>query len=408
MLGVGTLQSRRGHVDLGDTQRLEEPRHDRVVDRVAADPLADRCSRLLLEMIAEILRAAFVLHAHLVSALAAVDDAVQQRLAFARYAAGLVASVLGVVVAQHRLNPFERVPRNVLRVLVLHAVPPLLRRQLCLLHFAGVFGLFPARSPVGRGPRVSRIVEERTDARGRHTLPLDVAVTIATRQQQVVLDEPTDRLCNRLLFEKRGEDQVDAIPHFGAGMLRDHAVGSYQSGRQRESEFTSLRLAQDTGRQPSTNRMQFQLRDLSFQSQQQSSVDRRRIVNAVAVGDQAIVMTAEVEQLIPVRTVSCQPRGVEGEQDADVTECDLRDEMLKAFALVDRRAAASKIGVDDVRVLFMPTERGGSLTQRVLHALALLVGDDLVGARLPDIDHRLAVEVSRLDQFGSVHRSSPS
>ena len=92
------------------------------------------------------------------------------------------------------------------------------------------------------------------------------------------------------------------------------------------------------------------------------------------------MMAAEVEQLIPVRTISCQPRGVESEQDADVRQCDLRDKILKAFTLVDGRAATSKIGVDDVGVLFMPTERGGPLTQRVLHALAFFVGDDLAGA----------------------------
>jgi hypothetical protein len=120
------------------------------------------------------------------------------------------------------------------------------------------------------------------------------------------------------------------------------------------------------------------------------------------------MLTAEVEQLVPVRTVSCQSRGVEGKQNADGIECDLRDEMLKALTLVDGCAATSKVGIDHVRVLFIPTERDSPLTQRVLHALTFFVGDDLVGARLSYIDHRLAVEVSRLDQFGSVHRSFPS
>jgi hypothetical protein len=96
---VGSLQGRRCHIDLGNTQRFKEPRNDRVVNRVAADPLTDRCSRLLLQMIAQVLRAALVLHTHFVSALAAVDDAVQQCLAIAWHAAGLVASILGVVVA---------------------------------------------------------------------------------------------------------------------------------------------------------------------------------------------------------------------------------------------------------------------------------------------------------------------
>jgi hypothetical protein len=109
------------------------------------------------------------------------------------------------------------------------------------------------------------------------------------------------------------------------------------------------------------------------------------------------MMTAEVKQLIPMRTVACQPRSIEREQYADGPQCDVRDKMLITFALLDRCTTAPQIGVDHVRFSFMPTERGGSLTQRVLHALAFFVGDDLVGARLSDIDHRLAVEVLRLD-----------
>src|SRR3954467_13667387 len=58
---------------------------------------------LLAQEVADIPCAVLVLHDHLVAADAIVGDAVQQGFAVARHTAGLVAIVLGVVVAQHGL-----------------------------------------------------------------------------------------------------------------------------------------------------------------------------------------------------------------------------------------------------------------------------------------------------------------
>src|SRR5438552_17932413 len=81
----------RRQVERGWRQRLEEPAHHLLVNRCSPQPLTNRFTVLLPQVVTEILRASLVLHAQLVAALAAVDDAVEQRLSVARHAAGFVA-----------------------------------------------------------------------------------------------------------------------------------------------------------------------------------------------------------------------------------------------------------------------------------------------------------------------------
>ncbi len=98
--------------------------------------------------------------------------------------------------------------------------------------------------------------------------------------------------------------------------------------------------------------MQFEFGNLSFETEQQSSVDAGRVINAIAVGDQAIVTTTEIKQLIPVRTVACQAGRVERQQDAGFAESDLRDEILITLTPLNRRTASSEIGINDLRMSF--------------------------------------------------------
>jgi hypothetical protein len=60
-----------------NTQCFKEPSNNLIFNRVAGNPLTNWCAGLLFQVIAQILRATFVLHAHFVATLAAVGDAMQ-------------------------------------------------------------------------------------------------------------------------------------------------------------------------------------------------------------------------------------------------------------------------------------------------------------------------------------------
>ena len=66
-------------------------------------------------------------------------------------------------------------------------------------------------------------------------------------------------------------------------------------------------------------------------------------------------------------------------------------------------AVRPEVGVDDLDGVGRPAALTGPLPEGVLEALALLVGEDLVGARLADVDEGLAAEVERGDEFGNAH-----
>jgi hypothetical protein len=68
---------------------------------------------MLMQVIANVLTAALVAHDHLVAALAAPGNPVQQCCAVARDAATLGEQVFGAVVAQHGLDLLERLPTYV-------------------------------------------------------------------------------------------------------------------------------------------------------------------------------------------------------------------------------------------------------------------------------------------------------
>ena len=70
------------------------------------------------------------------------------------------------------------------------------------------------------------------------------------------------------------------------------------------------------------------------------------------------------------------------------------------------RAAHAKIRVDHIYIGLMPAEFASALAMCVLESQAFLVAHDLMGCRLPDVNHGLARQVRRFDQLG-LHETSP-
>src|SRR6516165_3279248 len=83
-------------------------------------------------MVANIVSLWFVLHDHLVPAFAAVDDAMQQRLARTGHPTGLVAVVFAAIIPQHGLNGLEGRPVDVGRILAVDPDLPFSHGELLL------------------------------------------------------------------------------------------------------------------------------------------------------------------------------------------------------------------------------------------------------------------------------------
>ena len=190
---------------------------------------------LLPQVVTEIPCASLVLHAQLVAALATVDDAVEQRLPVARHATGFVAVVLGVVIAQHLLNPLICRPRDIRRIPVANDDPPLAWRQQTLSHFSRVFGPNRPRAAIHERAGVGWIFHHRTEVGNSRTLPLDSAIAVTARDAQVLATEVLNDPGQRLLLQQGVEDEPNPVPDLLIRMFLDATiVASHQSRRQGE------------------------------------------------------------------------------------------------------------------------------------------------------------------------------
>ena len=136
----------------------------------------------------------------------------------------------------------------------------------------------------------------------------------------------------------------------------------------------------------------------ALEPEQKAVVEVRRVVDAILIEDERVGERADLEQAVPVGGVARKARDLETHHDARPAHAHLRHESLEAFA-IGGRPRLPLVAVDDDDPFEWPSERDGALAQGVLTLGALLVLEDLTQRRLPDVEVRVALEVTRLD-FG--------
>src|SRR3984885_4190067 len=230
---------------------------------------------------------------------------------------------------------------------------------------------------------------------------------VAAWQVEAAIIEHAHDLGHGVELQENLEHKPQPLVNRHIGILDDHAGRlAHEADRQGESELAALGLGKKTGSQATSDCVQFKLRYCSLQSQKQPAVGAGRIIDAVAIGNEATAQATNIQQRVPVGAVARQPRHVDRQNQPDLAEPDPADEFLEAASLCDRRPAQAEIRINHVDVGLMPSEFASALAKRVLEPQAFLIAHHLVGCRLPDVDHGLARQMDRLDQFG-LHEKSP-
>ena len=193
--------------------------------------------------------------------------------------------------------------------------------------------------------------------------------------------------------------------HLAVRVLDHHTAGlADEADRQDQRQLSACGLVQETSREAGADRVQLDFGEGALEPEQQAPIGGARIIDSVAVGDEAVPVAAQIEQRVPVRTVPGQARDLGGEHDANLAERDARDQVLEALAMDSGRAAQPEVGIDDLDVLLTPPEAERALAQIVLQAQTLLIGQHLVRTGLADVDDRVAGQMPVGDKFRS-HRS---
>ena len=224
-----------------------------------------------------------------------------------------------------------------------------------------------ARPPIDEGPGIGGVLQGRADRGDRRPAPGDVPeVILAGDQEAIVVEGPHDP-SGRPDPEEGLEDEGDPALDLDVGVLDDPVQGvSDQADGQGQGQFAAAGLVEEAGGESASDRMQFQFRDLALQPEEEAPVDRGRVVDPVAIGDEAIAEAADVEQRIPVRAVAREPGDFGGEDNSYMFECNEGHELLKAVTSLGRAGGPALILVDDPDLVLVPAEFEGALLEGIL------------------------------------------
>jgi hypothetical protein len=191
--------------------------------------------------------------------------------------------------------------------------------------------------------------------------------------------------------------------------IHDHApvTGTNQTCRQMMHQLATLGFGQSAGVQPQPQTVQLSLRHRTLQAQQEPIVEVARIVDAVAVANQRIEQGAELQQPMPIRTVACQARYFVAHDDSHLAKPHIGHQLLEVLAAGGVLRREALISVDHGNLIRLPAQFPQPLPQRTLVDGALVMMAHLLGIRLSQVDHGLAIQVTRHDLRGTVHVRPP-
>src|SRR5262249_15150988 len=139
---------------------------------------------------------------------------------------------------------------------------------------------------------------------------------------------------------------------------------------------------------------QLQLAHRAFHPEQQAIIGMPRIIDPVLVYDDGPDKSTELDQRMPVATVTGQPRRLDRKYGADPPRTDRSQQPFEARPS-DAASGAAEIIVDDLDR--GPAELPGTLGEPVLTAAALRIVPQLIGRRLADVDKGAAVQMVSRD-----------
>jgi hypothetical protein len=183
-------------------------------------------------------------------------------------------------------------------------------------------------------------------------------------------------------------------------------VAPDEAYRQAAPEFAARRLVPDAAIEAGTQHVQFRFAHRPLEPEQQTIIEQRGMIETIGIADQRVSETGEIDEAIPFGIVACQTRDFEAEHKAHPRQCHFGDQSGEAGAGRGTGAGKTEILVDD-DPFGGPTKLAGLVGERVLLVGRFAVVLDLSGARLTQIDNRLARKMAGRDLGALTHRSPP-
>src|SRR4051794_15072926 len=266
----------------------------------------------------------------------------------------------------------------------------------------GVMGFWQLRS---HGTRVSGIGQDVVHGGVDWLAPLNPRFACSRRdhrQGYALLAEPNQDLPYRLKLGEPPKHQIERIAYSLVGILLDPLLADLHVAHSNsEEELAAARLLPHRLHRALSKDRELHLAHRALHPQEESVVDRTRIVNAFLVHQQRANEATELKKSMPVAAIASQPRGLDREDGTDAAGADGGKQSLEAGTHgACPRAAEIVVNDHDFGPAYLPR----AINQPVLPPLALKVVLNLVIGRLTNVDVGAARQVVRRD-LG--HRPSP-
>src|ERR1700680_4755866 len=371
------------------------------------------CDGLAGTMIAGGSRATRVVGAQLAAAMSAHGDALQQRAPFshgaptwlmrARMRIGGDPGAIGLVCGH--VDEAFMVVRDKYR--------PLRSRQLAhafLARTRSIKGDFAAALAIGIGARIDRIGEHMIDGDVARVDPTDgTAVASLQWKRQALAAEPEPDAAHRSEFSEASKDSTDGgadrtvwgEAHPPTLLARDETT------RHAAPHFAASGLVENPAVKTRSYDMQLSLAHGALETEQQSIVEHRGMIDTVGIADEGVGEAAQIEQAIPIGVVAGEAGDFAGEHDGEMAEGDFSGEPGEAIALDDAGTGKPEVFVDNDNLLRRPAKCRRLGGQGVLALCRFAIVLDLRRRGLSEINVGGATQVRSADLGDVIHRSPP-
>ena len=181
-------------------------------------------------------------------------------------------------------------------------------------------------------PGVAGVAKHTPDACVREAAPAQLARPRAAvgAAREPPAGEHADHAVGRAGLPKRFEHVGDCCLHLLVGVDDRVGLGVVdQADRQRETQLAALGRVALGALQPHPHHVQLGLRELTLDPEDQLIVEIPEVVDPIGVDHQRVGQPAVLKQPLRLRRGARQPRDLQAEDRADLTQANARDQLLE-------------------------------------------------------------------------------
>ena len=128
---------------------------------------------------------------------------------------------------------------------------------------------------------------------------------MAPGQTEPLIAQEAHHLAGGAALQKRLEDQRNRMLHRPVRIFHDAAIVlAHQTGREGQGQVAALRLLLHARDQAAAQGVELNLAHNPLHAQQEPAIGGRGIVDAIAIGNQALIISTQIEQGIPIGAVA--------------------------------------------------------------------------------------------------------